>query len=118
QQSGGPLLSDLSPAIRVFERGKAFSYGVTIYNAPLDANSQQPPLELQPRLMRGDQVVWEGRRFPVILAAGTDPTRIPAGGVLTLGPKTAPGDYTLSVQLIDRASKREFLDQSIDFELR
>ncbi len=108
---------DLSPAIRVFHFDRMFSYLVTVYNAKLDEKGQ-PSVDVQPRLIRGDQVVWEGQRFPVLLRPGFDPRRIPAGGVLTLGKKTAPGEYVLEILATDRAGKRPPVSQWIDFELQ
>jgi hypothetical protein len=109
---------DMSPAIRSFERGRTFSYGVTVYNARLDPKTGQPAIELQPRLIRGEAVAWEGKRIPVVYRPGMDVRRLPAGGILTLGEKTAPGEYLLELQVIEPASKRILASQWIDFELR
>lgn len=109
---------DMSPAIRSFERGRMFSYGVTVYNARLDPKSGQPAMEIQPRLIRGEAVAWEGKRIPIVYRPGTDIRKLPVGGVLTLGEKTLPGEYLLELQLIDPARNRVLASQWIDFELR
>ena len=109
---------DPSPAMRVFHRDRPFSFGVTVYNARLDGTSRQPSLEIQARLIRDDRVVWEGKRFPVVLPAGGDPRRIPAGSVLTLGEKPNPGEYLLELQATDTTTKHSIPSQWIDFELQ
>jgi VWFA-related protein len=109
---------DLSPAVRIFERGEMFSYGVVVYNARKDVKTGEPGVQLQPRLIRGDEVVWEGQRIPVVSAAGVDDRRLPAGGVLRLGAKTAPGPYVLELEALDLTGKPTGLAQWIDFELR
>jgi len=109
---------DLSPAIRVFQRGRTFSYGATAYNAPLDKTTGRPTLEFQPRLHRGDQVIWEGKRFPAVPIAGADPKHIRTGGILTLGPQTTPGDYVLELRAIQTGPNQATVSQWIDFELK
>jgi hypothetical protein len=103
--------ADISAVMRVFERGKPFSYGVTVNNARLG-------VELEARLLRDGRVVWEGQRLRVTPASGADPRRIPTGSVLTLGEKTTPGEYVLEVRALDPKSKRPAPSQWIDFELR
>jgi VWFA-related protein len=109
---------DPSSATRVFHRDHPFSYAVTVYNARLDATSRQPAIEIHPRLIRDNRVVWEGKPFQVVLPAGCNPRRIPAGGVLTLGEKTVPGEYLLELQVADPATKRPIPSPWIDFELQ
>ncbi|MBS1874606.1 MAG: VWA domain-containing protein [Acidobacteria bacterium] len=110
--------ADLSPAIRVFGFDRPFSWGVTVFNARFDPSTGQPSVQLQPRLMQGDKVVWQGKRVPVALAAGMDPARIPAGGVLTLGDRTPAGEYVLEVEAVDPAAKARRIVQWTTFELR
>lgn len=86
----GEPKEDLSAAVRVFERGHTFSYGVTLYNAPMDLATGQPKLDIVPRLIRCDQVIWQGRKIPVTVEAGGDVRSLLAGGVLTLGINSAP----------------------------
>jgi VWFA-related protein len=109
---------DTSSAVRVFRRGHPFSFGATVYNALIDADSGQPVLDLQACLLRGEDRVWEGHRFPLALPKDVDPKRIPGGTVLTLGEKTAPGEYVIELRAVDRASGRVVASQSIDFELQ
>jgi hypothetical protein len=58
-------------------------------------------------------VLWEGKRIAV-----ADAMRAPAGGVLTLGASTTPGEYELEVRLVNRDGKSLGPAQSVDFELR
>ncbi|HEU0120303.1 MAG TPA: VWA domain-containing protein [Bryobacteraceae bacterium] len=109
---------DFSPVLRQFQRGRIFSYGVTVFNARRNGAEGQPGIELQPRLVRGETVVWEGKRFPVVLRPGMNARRIPAGGVLRLSEKTPPGEYVLEIQAIDIANNRVLSNQWIDFELQ
>lgn len=115
-RSQTPEDDDVSPAVRVFARGQMFSYGLTVYNAPMSGD--QPAVELRPRLLRGDEVVWQGKPIAVVLRPGMDVRRLPAGGVLTLGEKTPPGEYLLEVQAVETTGKRGVQSQWIDFELR
>ena len=91
---------------RVFERGQPFSYGLTVFNA-------RPGMALEPRLRRGDQVVWEGKRIAVGGGA-----RAPGGGVLTLGARTTPGEYELEVRVVGSDGQALGAAQSVEFELR
>lgn len=109
--------ADMTPAIRVFRYRQPFSYGVIVYNARLDEQTRQPRIQLQARLIRDDEVVWEGKRFPVVVKPGVDPRRIPAGGVMTLGEQTIPGTYFLELQAIDPASDKPITSQWTDFEI-
>jgi hypothetical protein len=97
---------DVSAAARVFERGKPFSYGLMVYNP-------KPGTSIEPRLLRGAQVVWEGKRIAV-----ADALRSPSGGVLTLGAGTTPGEYELEVRVVGRDGRPLGAPQSVDFELR
>ena len=110
-----PNPDDLSPAIRSFPRGRVFSYGLTVFNAPITNN--QPVVHLLPRLIRGDQVVWQGKPIPVVHRPGLDIRRLPAGGILTLGENTLPGEYLLEVQAVTTTGKPITLSQWIDFTL-
>ncbi len=110
-----PNPDDLSPAIRSFPRGRVFSYGLTVFNAPITNN--QPAVHLLPRLIRGDQVVWQGKPIPVVHRPGLDIRRLPAGGILTLGENTLPGEYLLEVQAVTTTGKPITLSQWIDFTL-
>jgi VWFA-related protein len=106
QEASGVDTGDVSGAARVFERGKPFSYGLVVYNP-------RPGTAIEPRLVRGAQVLWEGKRIAV-----ADAMRAPAGGVLTLGAGTTPGEYELEVRLVNRDGKSLGPAQSVDFELR
>jgi hypothetical protein len=112
-----PEGEEVNSPLRIFRRTQTFSYAVVLYNPPFDEATRRPRVELRPRLIRGNQVVWEGKRFPVILPDGVDPRRIPSGGVLTLGEKTQPGEYILEVQALNLAGQPT-ASQWIDFELR
>ncbi len=110
--------AQLSPAIRMFRHDQPFSYGVTLDNPPSDPSTGQPAVNLQPRLIRGDQILWEGKTIPVISEPGQDPRRIVAGGSITLGRKTLPGEYLLELEAIQTDGSRTAVSQWIDFELR
>ena len=81
--------AQLSPAIRIFRHDQPFSYGVTLDNPQLDPSTGQPAVNLQPRLTRGDQILWEGKTIPVISEPGQDPRRIVAGGFKYAGSQNA-----------------------------
>lgn len=107
-----------STAVRKFQRGKTFSYGLMVYNAPMDDKTHQPAVEIQPRLFRGAQVVWEGKPFQPVFAAGIDPRRVPAFNVLRLTENITPGEYVLELRAKDTMGKRTAVSQSIDFEVQ
>ncbi len=98
---------DLSAAARVFRRGEPFSYGLMVYNT-------RPGLAIEPKLVSAGEVVWEGKRMPVSDGGG----RGLAGGVLTLGDKTSPGEYQLEVRVVGNDGKPLGAAQWVDFELR
>lgn len=110
--------TDRSPAIRLFHHGSPFSYGVTVYNAPFDETGQKPLVSLRARLFRGDRLVWEGTPFAVVWTEDSDRRRLPAGGVITLGGNSPPGEYLLEVQAIGQTGKSGAVSQWIDFELQ
>ncbi len=102
--------SDLSPAVRNFQRGKVFAYSLTLFNS-------KQAYDLQPRLISNGKVVWEGNKFPVVLPPNTNPRRISTGGILNLSPNTTPGEYLLEVLAIPRDGKSPTLTQWTDFNL-
>lgn len=116
-QKGSEPQQGINYALRTFRRQEPFSYGVTLYNAPIDKGGQLA-VELHPFLMRDDKVVWQGKAIAVALQPGMDPRRIPVGGFLTFGANTPPGEYTLALKVISLASKSELLGQAVDFDLR
>lgn len=95
-----------TPSQRRFQRNGGFSYSMVIYNAKPD-DSKQAQLEMRTRLLRGNQVVFNGELRPVVPGEGSvAPSRIITGGVITLL-KLAPDDYTLEVTVRDKRRKKD-----------
>jgi hypothetical protein len=83
----------------------------------LSANARaNPGIELQPRLIRGGEVVWAGKPIAVLLQPGMDARRILGGGMLTLRVNTTPGEYGLELTAVNLGSKRELFVQSVNFD--
>ena len=93
-----------TPSQRRFQRQGEFSFSMVIYNAKVDNN--QPQLEMRTRVLKGNQVVFNGDLRPVQMAQGSaPPTRIVTGGEIKLL-NLAPDDYTLQVTVRDKLRKR------------
>ncbi len=110
-------MSDGSPEsqiLRSFPAGTPIAYSITVYNPKQDGNTGNTIYDLEPRILRNDQAVWQGARFPIRSKSKT----ATASGTFTLGPRSIPGEYLLQVLLIPRDGKSPTLSQWIDFELR
>lgn len=103
-RTGAGSEADPSPAVREFIRSEPFSYGLTVYNS-------RPGLTAEPRLLHDGKPVWTGPARSI--ATGK---RVPFGGLLTLGPRSSAGPYTMEVQIRDGA--KTVATQSIEFVLR
>jgi hypothetical protein len=113
------LLKD--SALRVFRPNSPISYLLTVFNTPLDRRTGNADLEIRARLFREGKEVWTAKPFPAIVPKGFDPRRVPVGGVVTLGQRTAPGEYFLQVTAVrpgQQGPKAVAAVAWIDFELK
>ena len=95
-----------TPSQRRFQRKGEFSYSMVVYNAKLDGK-KQPQLEMRTRILRGNQVVYNGDPRAVVPGEGSaPPLRVITGGVIKLG-QLAPDDYTIQVTITDKLRKSE-----------
>jgi hypothetical protein len=106
----GPTLS-----MRRFSRTSALYYHIVIYNAT-GGQKNQPELEMQTRVLKGNQVVYTGPPKSVQIAPGSElPARIITGGALQLQSLTAD-EYVIEIAVRDKLRKKEAVArQQIDF---
>jgi VWFA-related protein len=107
------------PAVRVFKPGMGIMYGFQVLNAEADAN-HQTSLQLQTRLFRDGQQVYEGKPMALPTPNQPDPKRLIGGGAMRLLNGMKPGDYVLQVIVTDKLAKDKFqvATQSMDFEVQ
>jgi VWFA-related protein len=107
-----------TPAVRIFNSGGAVSYAYEVFNAPARAN-EKSQLEMQVRLYRDSELVYQG--VPVLLntGSGTDTKRFAVGGRMQLT-KILPGTYVMQIIVFDslRKERSRVASQTIDFEVR
>jgi VWFA-related protein len=106
-----------TPSQRRFQQKGEFAYSMVIYNAKVD-NSKQPQLETRTRVLKGNQVVFNGEFRSVPAGEGsTQPSRVTTGGVIKLI-QLAPDDYTLQVLVRDKLRKKDNLVRTeMDFSV-
>jgi len=106
-------------AVRHFKTGMALRYGFVIYNARLDRDSRALRLQVQLRLFRDGQPVFNGKLQPFVLNNPRDLSRLSAGGSITLGADMPPGEYALQVTVNDLLAdvSHRSASQWIDFEI-
>lgn len=108
-----------SPAMRVFQPGKALIYGFYILNAARDPKTKLANLHAAIRIFREGQEVYTGKDHAIDGAGQPDFRRIAVGAPLQLGKKMEPGEYVLQVLVTDQSAKEKnrTASQWIDFEI-
>jgi VWFA-related protein len=110
-------------ARRVFRRGTVLLYAYEIFNAQTDkmktGGSQIPEFEVQTRMFRDGEQVFNVKTAPTVGAGASDPRRVKMEGHLSLGSDLPPGEYVLQVIVTDKLAKGKFgtASQSMDFEI-
>jgi len=94
-----------------------FGYG--IYNAKLDKATNASKLIMQFKIFHDGKELFVSKEKDVKLVEETDPQRLLAEGVFTLGNAIQLGDYVLQVIVKDLLAKgnAQVATQSIDFEI-
>jgi VWFA-related protein len=107
-----------SPAMRIFQPGKALTYGYEIMNAKAEGN--QVALESTMRLFRDGKQIFAGKPVPIDPAGQPDLKHLINGGRLQLGTKMEPGEYTLQVSVHDNhvSDKYKVASQYMNFEIQ
>jgi VWFA-related protein len=105
-------------AVRLFEPDTPVSYAYQILNAKTDKN-KNPRLQLQLRLFRDGQEVYEKKPSEMKVGAQGNAKRIIAVDQMQLN-QLPPGNYVLQVAVTDMLAeeKERMAVQSIDFEVR
>ena len=108
-----------SPAVRIFRPGTAVTYGYQVLNAQAGPN-QKTDLEVQTRLFRDGEEVFEGKPKPMQILDQPDPKHMISGGQLALGGRITPGDYVFQVIVTDKLAKEKYrvATQAMDFEIQ
>ena len=106
---------DATLAVRRFRRSALTAYVCYAYNVVRDS-SGKPRVESALRLLRDGVEVF--RSGPQPAHASTDPSELPVGGTLRLGPAITPGSYLLELTVTDRGAKNpRRATRTIDFEV-
>jgi VWFA-related protein len=107
-----------TPALRIFKVGGAISYAYEVFNPPARAN-EKSPLEMQVRLYRDGEIVYEGMPLGLNTEHEKNAKRLLVGGRIQLT-KIPAGDYVMQVIVADtvRRDKSRLAAQTIDFEVR
>ena len=94
-----------------------FGYG--IYNARLGREAKPSRLTMQFRIFRDRKELFVSNEKDVNLIERSDPKRLVAEGMFTLGKPTPPGDYVLQIIVRDQLAKEKdrIATQWIDFEV-
>jgi len=107
-----------TPALRIFNSGGAISYAYEVFN-PSARASEKSQLEMQVRLYRDSEIVYQGA--PTALNTGGEPDakRFAVGGRMQLT-KILPGTYIMQIIVFDslRKERSHIASQTIDFEVR
>jgi hypothetical protein len=105
--------------VRIFRPGTAVTYGYQVLNAQAGPN-QKTDLEVQTRLFRDGEEVFEGKPKPMQILDQPDPKHMISGGQLALGGRITPGDYVFQVIVTDKLAKEKYrvATQAMDFEIQ
>ena len=106
-------------ATRSFQPGMTVRFGYGIYNARLSRDTKTSRLTMQFRIFHGVKELFVSKEKSVSLIEQSDPKRLLAQGMFTLGKATQPGDYVLQVIIRDQLAKEKdrIATQWIDFEV-
>ncbi len=106
---------DATVAVRRFRRNALTTYVCYAYNVARDSSGKSR-VESETRLLRDGVEVF--RSGPQPAQASTDPSELPVGGTLQLGPAITPGSYLLELTVTDRGAKTpRRATRTIDFEV-
>lgn len=108
-----------SAVTRTFERGAALTYDYAVINALLDPVTTRPRLDVQVRLFRGLEQIFQGTliRLPAGESGSGEP--IQAKGEIKLPSTLPPGEYSAGFTVYDRLRKQTHqpTTQWVDFTL-
>jgi hypothetical protein len=109
-------------ARRLFRSGAVVPYVYEVFNAQTEKKmsaNQSPELEVQTRMFRDGEQVFNDKKAVTMGASPSDPRRVKMEGRLSLGRELAPGEYVLQVIVTDKLAKGKFntAAQSMDFEI-
>jgi VWFA-related protein len=108
-----------TPAMRMFQAGKALTYGYQVLNAKVDSATKRPNVEVQMHLFRDGKEIYTGKPATVDATGQADLRRLISGGRLQLGSRMQPGEYVLQVVALDKLAKEKYrtASQWMDFEV-
>ncbi|MBI4907918.1 MAG: VWA domain-containing protein [Acidobacteria bacterium] len=107
-----------NPVMRTFHSGQQMVYYFQVLNAKMN-DQKKADLEVQARIFRDGQKIFEGRQLPFTPASTDNGVHYLAGGQLRLGSDLKPGDYVLQVSVLDKLGKpkQNATTQFIDFTM-
>jgi VWFA-related protein len=106
-------------ARRSFRAGTNVRFGYGIYNAKLDQATNSSRLTMQFKIFHQGKELFASKEKDVKLVEETDPQRLLAEGMFTLGKAIQPGDYVLQIIIRDQRANgnTQVATQWIDFEI-
>ncbi len=104
--------------MRKFKRGTVLHYDGVIYNAKPES-IKKSQLQIQIRLFRQSNLLFESKPSPFNTTGQTDLQRIDTSGTITLGKNIAPGNYIVQMVIFENASqtKPKITTQFVEFEI-
>jgi len=117
--SGAGVSGMTAGALGGFRPGDELTYYFAVYNAKTGKPSNAPNLRMKIALWRDGRKAFEGPEGALPVGQQSDWKRVNAVGSFRLSPKTAPGAYTLQIDVVDgNASGPEATaTQWVDFEV-
>jgi len=105
-------------ALRRVRLGSVLRAGFEVYNARPDS-AKHPQLTAKVRIFHDGKLILDGKQSPVEFTGQSDLQHIRVSRALSLGRKTAPGDYILQIIIRDEQAKPkdQIATQFIQFEI-
>ena len=98
--NGGAAAPATHPAVRRFRMPAQLAYSFSVFNARFAPATSKPALQAVVRLLRDGKPVYTAPAVDIKTDAKPgDPASVV--GTLSLGPQTAPGEYSLAVTVTD-----------------
>ena len=108
-----------SPVTRVFAPGAVLNYDCMVYGPVIDRQTGKPKIDVEVRLFRGPEQIFNGRPIPLAIADANTAAAVYTAGQIKLPATLPPGYYALELSVHDRLEKKQLQSaaQWVDFTL-